>query len=114
MHLVRAKWEIHSFEDCDRFLRFRSGLKLAHNTRVHRLTPRSYAIRLYNTDILIYYPERVFRFTEHAFNTKTTCQRLNQFGPHGWSFSLRHGLVRMDEVNGLWAFVPPGVYVASA
>lgn len=90
-HYVKAKADIHSYADCINFLAGEMDKRLASNVRILLYGPTGgpyeCRVRLYHTDILTYYPDGTFDFTNGGFATRTTSTRCNQFGPKGWFFS---------------------------
>jgi len=84
--LTRTNGEVHSYEDCAKFLGDRDERIIGANVRVVRRED-GFAVRLYNTDIIIYYPDETFEADNGGFRTPTTTNRLNQFGPRGWNFA---------------------------
>lgn len=52
----------------------------------HRGWPLSFiSIKLYDTEIVRYYPDDTFTVSNGGFNTLTTRQRIAQFTPKGWN-----------------------------
>lgn len=84
--LSRTKGEIHSYRDCVKFLGDQDERKIGANVVVVR-RGEAVAVRLYDTDIVTYYPDGTFEADNGGFRTPTTSNRLNQFGPRGWNFS---------------------------
>lgn len=55
--------------------------KVANNTYLERRDNNKIALRLHNTDILIFEPSGVIEYQTGGWKTPTTKQRLNEFGP---------------------------------
>lgn len=84
---IKAKAEIHSYADCVAFLDGDNEKEVASNVTIVRRAPDAIAVRLYQTDIITYYADDTFSFTNGGYYTPTTSARANQFGPKGVWFS---------------------------
>ena len=88
---IKAKAEIHSYQEAADFLGDESERELASNVRVLRL-PKALdgalciGIQLYNTIVLRYYSDGTFVADNGGHNTPTTRTRVAQFGPKGWNW----------------------------
>ena len=90
---IKARAEIHSFKDAERFLNGARVRTIAANTFIESVStcgvPDCKACRidvvLYDTPILRYFRDG-FEADNGGFNTPTTSARLNQFGPEGFYF----------------------------
>lgn len=67
--------------------------KLANNTYAERRGDGAIAIRLHSTDILTYHDDGSVVFNSGGWQTVTTKQRMNEFGPQGW---------RVNSERGIW------------
>lgn len=80
---------VNSFETAERAFfelsegSFRWEVNLASNVRLRR-QPGYFAIVLYDTEIVRYYPDGTFSVDSGGFNTPTTANRVTQFTPDGW------------------------------
>jgi hypothetical protein len=96
---VKSKAEIHSFEDAAAFVAAENErhcvreyrYRLASNVTVCPILSNdgkvvAIAIRLYQTNIITYFPDGTFEADNGGYNTPTTSSRCNQFGPKGWFF----------------------------
>lgn len=86
-HFINSKADIHSYEDCVRFLGDECTKKLASNMLVcsgprHLCNPLWCHVRLYETNIITYWRDGSFIVDHGGHITATTVTRLNQFGPH--------------------------------
>ena len=85
--------KINSYEEADAFLGDEIEKKCGRGKLlIHRLSGvpgDGIAVRLYDTDILIYYQDGTFEADNGGWNTPTTTARLNYFAPPGWFFG--HG-----------------------
>lgn len=89
----KLKDEIHSYEDAHDFVRLsietvdsrrnNDDWTLGANMYV-RWRPNYYAIVLYETEIIRYYPDGTFSVDNGGFNTPTTMHRLSAVLPEGW------------------------------
>lgn len=70
---------IHSYQDCERVWATRKR-KLANNTYLTQPEPGRFAIRLHETDVVTYLPDRAILRTG-GWLTPTTKDRINEFGP---------------------------------
>ncbi len=103
-HFIKAKAEIHSFNDCLVFMDngravekdLGSNVTVRLDARDHGGRPEAYAVVLYLTPIVIYHADGTWEADNGGYNTPTTSTRLNQFGPRGFHFS--------HERQKLWAF----------
>lgn len=95
----------------------RYGKRLAGNTILHQIDDDTYAVRLYNTDVVTIHRDGTWGLATGGYNTPTTKERIKRFSParvfshdwtvyvqsgSGWDKSERHELVdgiRVDE-NG--------------
>ncbi len=84
---LKSKADTHTYEQCAAFLGGEAERVVASNVKVVRLSPGSIAIRLYATDIITYYEDGTFSWTNGGYYTPTTSARANQFGPKGVWFS---------------------------
>jgi hypothetical protein len=84
--LTRTKGEIHSYQDAEDFLGDEDERNIGANMVIVRRVD-GIAVKLYDTDIIIYYPDETFKADNGGFRTPTTVNRLNQFGPKGWNFA---------------------------
>lgn len=93
-----GKVEVHSYADAEKFLGNEESRIIASNVMVTRLDSRMIAIRLYDTDIIVYHKptktQEVFEADNGGFNTPTTATRCNQFGPIGYRFWHHHKKLR--------------------
>lgn len=91
-----------------------SGKRLAGSTILHMIDEDTYAIRLYNTDIVKIHRDGTWSLATGGWNTPTTKERINRFSParvfqekwvvyvqsgNGWDKSRRHELVDGIRVN---------------
>jgi hypothetical protein len=85
---VKAKAEVRSYTQAFRFLNDQLVRKLASNVWVVQYrNPDRMVIRLYQTDILVYYSDSLTFSADNGDTASlTTTYRLNQFGPPGWHF----------------------------
>jgi hypothetical protein len=88
---VKAKAEVKSFAQAAAFLGKRREKNLASNVWVCLREekdgqPTAIAVRLYNTDIITYYSDETFVADNGGYNTLTTANRCNQFGPSDYYF----------------------------
>lgn len=86
---IKARAEIHSFEDCREFLDGRECAYLGSNVIVREHCAEYgrtsyYAVVLYRTEIVRYYPDGSFSVDNDGHNTPTTSSRVTQFTPNGW------------------------------
>lgn len=85
----KLKADIGSYEDCEQFMNS-DGYSDADFAR--ELGPQMkmlfkdgcYAVKLYNTEIIRYYPDGTFSVDNGGFNTPTTRARLNMVLPRGY------------------------------
>lgn len=77
---IKSKAEINSYKSANEFLGDQNQKIVAANVNVIR-KDNGIAIRLYNTDIVTYYPDETFEADNGGFNTPTTSNRCTQFGP---------------------------------
>jgi hypothetical protein len=89
---IKVKAPTHTYEQCEAFLTGDREKTVASNVKVVRLTEDSIAIRLYRTDIITYYRDGTFSWTNGGYYTPTTSARANQFGPEGVWFG-NHNLM---------------------
>lgn len=90
----KLKAEIHSYEDCARAMVELGGafglaeigpkMVLAEEASVPGFDPPAYAIILYATTIIRYYPDGSFSVDNGGFNTPTTRERLQAVLPDGY------------------------------
>ena len=78
--------EITCYADANKFIGTEREKKLASNMRILRPGVFSIYVVLYNTAILVYYPDETFEADNGGWNTPTTVNRLDQFGPKAWYF----------------------------
>lgn len=71
--------------------------KVAHNTYLHRVTPSCIAVRLHQTDIILFHANGTATLNSGGWRTVTTKERLNRFSPAG-----------IGQENGLWYVYPRG------
>ncbi len=90
--------EIRCYADVDQFLGDKFNKKLASNMQVVRLGMYSVHVVLYETTILVYHSDGTFEASNGGWNTRTTVNRLDQFGPKAWRFFHSKKL--------LWGWVP--------
>ena len=89
---INTKAEIHSFQEAEVFLGPLSAVpagsvkEVARNVYVVRESEDTIAIRLYNTIVIRYHRDNTFEVDNGGYNTLTTKNRINQFGPKGWFF----------------------------
>jgi hypothetical protein len=85
-----AEYEPNYFWCLD-FLGGEDERKIASNVYVVRVPGPGLrvGIRLYQTTIIMFYPDGTFSVDNGGFNTLTTAYRLTQFTPEGWTF--HHG-----------------------
>ena len=90
---IKAKAEIHSYEDAAAFLGDEVEREIGSNVRIvrtdlkgRRRQDASISVRLYATDIITYYPGGTFNADNGGYFTPTTSSRATQFGPEGWYF----------------------------
>lgn len=86
MHTV----EMRSYSEMERefIARFRKGtdaVKLERNMLLVKNGP-AYAVRLFETDVVTYYPDDTFKISNGGWNTPTTIRALERYGPRGWRF----------------------------
>src|SRR4051812_43433620 len=91
---IKAQAEVHSFDDAKRFLAGEGCKGLASNILAHVVAgthehPLSIAIRLYDTDVLIYHSDGTFELDDGGHSTPTTKNRCNRFAPGNWRFRLK-------------------------
>ncbi len=124
----KLKAEIHSYDDCDRFIREQvskqGAVKVSDvpNTHASRFTARGgecydydvgpqmrvvfkhncYAIVLYNTEIIRYYPDGTFSVDNGGYNTITTKERLQAFVPQGFIPFHHRKRLCLRTPNGDW------------
>lgn len=102
---IKAKAEIHSYQDCRAFLSAEGERNLASNVKVRHWSGVNGEDRcevvLYTTVILIYYKDGTFSADNGGHNTPTTSARCNQFGPRRYLFShKKKKLVAYDTRGG--------------
>ena len=85
-----AAAECHTYEEYMAFLDREKTKEIARNVQVRSYYGKVY-IRVYDTDILIFYPDGTFSADNGGFNTATTTDRLNQFGPRSVRFYHEDG-----------------------
>jgi hypothetical protein len=83
---INAKAEIKSYAQAKAFLGDDREKIVASNVTIVAHPDKSISVRLYDTDIITYYPDETFSWTNGGFNTPTTANRATQFGPAGYSF----------------------------
>jgi hypothetical protein len=87
----KLKAEIHSYEDCVAFLGEsappRVGRVLGPHMQVTGppMNNGYYAVVLYDTEIIRYYPDGSFSVDNGGLNTLTTSARLSAVLPEGWN-----------------------------
>jgi hypothetical protein len=59
--------------------------------------PEAIAVKLYETDIITYYSDETFGFTNGGYYTPTTSSRANQFGPKAYWFGHTNMLLHAGE-----------------
>jgi len=80
-----AEADAHTYAEYDVFLDGEKTKDIARNVNVRSYYGKIF-IRVYDTDILIYYPDGSFSADNGGFNTATTTDRMNQFGPRSVRF----------------------------
>lgn len=70
----------------------RDSRKIENNTHLHRLEDGAIGLRLHQTDILLFYPDRTIAYSG-GWHTVTTKARLNSYMPHS---------VGIRTSNGMW------------
>lgn len=93
---IKAKAEIHSFQEAEEFLNGKARRELASNVVVRvicgtRSNPRSIAVQLYDTKIIIYHHDGTWQADNGGFNTPTTSARCSQFSPRDYFFYHHKG-----------------------
>lgn len=86
-------------------LKNRSRKKLKLNTWLLRQTD-SIVVRLYNTDIIAFYPDRVV-LNSGGWHTPTTSRRINEYSPvkvYGWS-SFYDGMTYSADAEGEYKLI---------
>ena len=87
---IKSKASINSYEDASAFLGNEKEKRLASNVRLRRIPPfhgsKRIAVVLYQTEIIAYFEDGSFQFTNGGHNTPTTSCRCNQFGPARFFF----------------------------
>lgn len=80
---------INSWSDANRILHYRQDpdgrpintRKIANNTWLERRPTGAIAVRLHRTDVVTWLPSGHVRFDSGGWNTITTRERMNTFGP---------------------------------
>lgn len=85
---IKAKAEIHSYEDAKNFLGDASRRDVASNVEIVARA-KGIAVKLYATDVVIYYPDGTFSVDNGGWNTPTTSARIRQFTPK-WFYVWHH------------------------
>jgi hypothetical protein len=114
----KLRAEIHSFEDCEKFLMDSAEyreldcqpmperdlgphmLVIAHGGMFERY----YAVKLYDTEIIRYYPDGTFSVDNGGFNTLTTTARLSAVLPDGYAPAYHR-----DKKLGVGGYAPDRV-----
>lgn len=78
---IKARGEIHSFEDAERFLAGDQVRTVASHVMVRKVDQDRIDIVLYDTAIITYYRDGSWTADNGGFNTPTTSARATQFGP---------------------------------
>lgn len=102
--------EIHSYADARDFLRAKSfsgqyadlGANMAVVVSESRFGAEIYAVRLYETEIIRYYPDGTFSVDNGGFNTPTTMYRLNAVLPEGWTANHHKKQLALRRNGGPW------------
>jgi hypothetical protein len=79
--------EIHSYEDCARFCdgyERKLGPQMVVYPRLNADGASGYAVKLYDTEIIRYYPDGLFSVDNGGFATPTTRERLQAVLPDGF------------------------------
>ena len=84
--MVQAAASVNDYQSAKNFLNGRDEKRIAHNTKVVSYCDGSIGIVYHATAIVKYYPNGEVRLDCGGWQTTTTTQRLNQFGPIGWHF----------------------------
>lgn len=96
---ITARAAVHSYADAEEFLGRDRERIIASNVLVVRRHRDSIVIRLYDTDIIKYYSDGTFSWTNGGYDTPTTSARANQFGPVGVYFANRKGKLYANGVE---------------
>lgn len=78
--------------------------KIANNTYAVRLEDGSIAIRLYETNIVTFYPTGDFKLSNGGFETATTFSRINEYIPQGYKVMRTKGQWFLHTPNKTLAF----------
>lgn len=70
------------------------GYKLSHKTHIH-MRGKSFAIRLYNTDVVIIRPDDTYRINTGGFRTISTKRRMNSVLP--CAVNLKNGIWCIED-----------------
>lgn len=70
-----------TYEECGSMLAVKPSHKLTYNTTLRKLNGDTFAVRFYNTDILLIHRDGSYTLNSGGFRTVTTKQRLNEFSP---------------------------------
>lgn len=103
--------EMLTYDKCEAQLqgRNRASRKLANNTYLHRhgsnAEPDSFAVRLHNTDIMLFRSNGDVILDVGPWQTITTKERLNRYLPYGW---------RLWQERSIWFLSRDGVTVGYA
>jgi len=111
--MVQAKATINSYEDAENFLGDKDEKKIAANTYVVRWND-TIMIRLYATDIVVYYPDGQVQLRHNGHCTTTTAQRINQFCPKDWCVFRKQGVMYAQEIGRREAYEMPHLLTLSA
>jgi len=100
-----------TYQEADAKLQGRCHLRrqVARNTTLERRTG-SLVLRLYETDLIEYFPDGRLILSSGGFRTMTTKERLNKFLPYGWGVNQALGhwfLKRWSDETGWKTTVSP-------
>lgn len=108
--IVKSEAEVRSYRQANWFLGARTKAKIANDTWVvWNYDGDSFTIRHgKNANLIEYYPDASFRVSDLACWSPVQISRLNQFGPHGWTFIQSQGQI-LASVNDKTILVAPNV-----
>lgn len=87
---VKAEAEVRSYEEAATFLGPRDKRRISHNTWVvWHYEDDSFSIRYGRTaDLITYHNDGTFLVSYQGYWEPAYIQRLHQFGPPGWKFTI--------------------------
>lgn len=103
-----AEYSGHNWEDANVFLAegktasSRDHRRIGNNTVLHRLEDGRIAVQLHDTDVILYSEDGSVVLESGGWLTVTTKDRMNRYGPKGWTVYSERGVWFVNHYPSGW------------